>query len=56
MFYRFNRRWFQALKLQKLVADMVLHDWLKFWTRLPKVIFKFGGAKVCEFHTVSNGH
>jgi len=36
MFDRFNRHRFKTLKLSELVADMVLHDRLKFWTRLPK--------------------
>jgi len=33
MFDRFNRHQFRVLKLSKLLADMVLYGWLKFWTR-----------------------
>jgi len=36
MFDRFNRHWLQSLKLLKRIADMVLHGWLQFWTRLPE--------------------
>jgi len=31
-----NRHRFQSLKLSKLVADIILHGELKFWTRLPE--------------------
>jgi len=48
MFDRFIRNQFQSLKLSKLTADMVLHGWLKFWTRLSE--------RLCEFHKVLYGH
>ena len=56
MFDRFNPYRFQVWKLLQLVTDMVLRGWLKFWfLKNHEVIFKFGGAKLCEFYAVSYG-
>ena len=49
MFDRFNHHWFQSLKLLKLIADMILHGWLKFWARLPVWYLNFEKQKFANF-------
>jgi len=45
MLNHFNRHRFQSLNLSKHnIADMILHDWLKFLGLVTEVIFKFRGA------------
>jgi len=45
----FNRHRFQSLKLPKLVADMILHGWLKSWTRLPEWFLNFEELQITNF-------
>jgi len=48
-FDRFNLHRCQSFKLLKLIADMVLHGWLKFWTRLPEWFLNFEELKSADF-------
>jgi len=49
MFDRFKRHRFRSWKLLKLIADMVLHGWLKLWTRLPEWFLNFEELKFEKF-------
>jgi len=54
MFDSFNRHRYQSLKLSKLAADMV--QLVEILGPVTGVIFRFRGAKGCEFNTVPYGH